>query len=114
MNSSAFFIWDSGVHPTVDVYPVSQLGVRNYSFTFTPTLESDAYSLVLVSRSNTSSTDVLLHIVVQQKPAASETLLVPGALIGLGVVSAGVGATRKPKFQNARSHSQASIRPSAL
>jgi hypothetical protein len=101
MNSSTFSTWSKG-HPSVDVYPQSQLNVKNYSFTFTNTDPSGVYDLVMVSRSNSSSTDVLLHLVVQQNPALLETIVIPGVLVALGLVAAAIGATRKTKAKEAK------------
>jgi len=102
MNSSTFSTWADG-HSSVDVYPESQLNVMNYSFTFTNTGASGVFDLVMVSRSNGSSTDVLLHLVVQQNPALLEAIVIPGALIALGAVAAGFGATRKGKAKPEKS-----------
>ena len=96
MNSSTFSMWNSKSHPSVDVYPQSRLNVKNYSFVFTAS-SGDVYSLVFVSRPNSSNTNVLVHLVIQRGPAFLETFLIPGALIVLGAASAGYGATRKPK-----------------
>lgn len=94
MNSSTFSTWTQG-HPSVDVYSQSQLNVENYSFTFTNTGGSGAFDLVLVSRTNASSTDVLLHLNVERGPSLTESVGIPGVLIVLGIASAAFGATRR-------------------
>ena len=102
MNSSTFSTWSKG-HPSVNVYPQSQLNVKNYSFTFTNAGPSGVFDLVLVSRANSSSTDVLLNLIVEQNPPLMDTIVIPGVLVALGVAAAAIGATRKSKPAEAKS-----------
>jgi hypothetical protein len=95
MNSTNFSAWTSRGNPPVDVYPQSKFDAENYSFavTGTSTGAPEDYSLVFISRSSNTTTDVLVHLVINQ--VISGTTVASLILVASGVALALFGITRK-------------------
>jgi hypothetical protein len=95
MNSGNFSAWTSRGTPPSDVYPQSKLDAENYSFAVTGSGALDEYSLVFISRSLDTPTNVLVHLVINQvTPGATVPSLI---LVALGVALVIFGATRRNK-----------------
>jgi len=91
MNGGNFSSWVKNATASSQVYPQSAFNVKNYTFGFSGQGRTQTYYLVFVSRSNASSTDVLIQSSVQDASGILTTV-VPGAFIGVGLVVTLVGA----------------------
>ncbi len=86
MNQGNFSSWVQGGGGVGQVFPQSALDVKNYSFALTGTGRSENYSLVFVSRSTSSPTDVLVQLVRSDTSLGATFTVTPLALIGFGAV----------------------------
>jgi len=101
MNSSVFTAWNASGHPPIDVYPQSILDAKNYTFSVADAEGPEGLSLVLVARSTSTSTNVLLQMVVLREPDLVQTLAIPVVITALGVAALAFGATRAKKAKPA-------------
>jgi hypothetical protein len=91
MNGGNFSSWSKTVTSSSQVYPQSAFNVKNYTFAFSGQDRAQGYYLVFVSRSTTTSTDVLVRSTIQDSSSSLGTT-VPAAFLGVGLVLALVGA----------------------
>lgn len=106
MNSGNFSAWTSRGSPPSDVYSQSKLDAENYSFAVTGAGAPENYYLVFISRSSDTSTDVLVHLVINQ--VTPEATAVPTIFVALGVALALIGATRRKKTAEVAAHEEES------
>jgi len=106
MNGGNFSTWTSRGNPPSDVYPQSRFDAQNYSFAVTGTGAPDGYYLVFMSRSLNTSTNVLVHLLINQAiPGATAIPLIFGIL---GVALALIGATRGKKVEEVTAQTEES------
>jgi len=75
------------------------LDAKNYTFNVADAEGSEGLSLVLVGRSTSTSTNVLLHVVVLRESDLVQTLAIPAVITALGVAAVAFGATRAKKVK---------------
>ncbi len=96
MNEGNFTAWAGGGTQPNQVYPQSSLNVKNYTFLLPGSDHSQDYFMVFVSRTNASTTDVILRLTLEDTSAVSTFAFAPIALVGAGAILAvlGVGTGR--------------------
>ena len=99
MNSSVFTTWNASGHPPINVYSQSMLDAKNYTFNVADAEGPEGLSLVLVGRSTSTSTNVLLHVVILRESDLVQTLAIPAVITALGVAAVAFGATRTKKVK---------------
>jgi hypothetical protein len=101
MNNGNFSAWTSRGSAPTNVYPQTRLDVKNYTFPLIGSGSPQSYSLVFVSRSSSTSTNVLLQLETAQGVDTLQSLVVPIIFLASGVASALFGATRRQKVVEA-------------
>lgn len=95
MNTTSFSTWNSRGNPPSEVYPQwSKSNVTDYTFSVGGIGAARNYTLVFISLSPTTSTDVEVTVVVDNPQSFLQENSIPLVLLVCGVALAAFGATR--------------------
>ena len=92
MNEANFTAWAGSGGEPGQVYPQSSLDVKNYTFNIPSSASPRTYVILFVSRSTTSSTDVLIRMSLRATPSDQNSTTLSVALVVVGVAMASYGA----------------------